>query len=337
MQMTQTRPATEILHDLEFAGRAATLELIRECMNRRLDLTPGLLDMLAAPPDPDWDEEDPRWYASIHAGHLLIYFREPQAVPIFMRLLREPDNDSHVEWFELALASYGLGILPALQELLNDDAAPEYPRAIACETFKQLALEFPTERARVMDILRAALPPLDAYNKLALPKPRPSKPSWLWSTIATQLAELSDFSSRPQIEALYREGWMDEMIMGDEKKYLHLLLHPPLLRSEPFNLLETYEGMQPKTMPNSFDDPEFRNQLSRQLAELNAPPPELTVVDSAGVSSSASESVSPPRTEAALRQIADGTETYRRAQPKIGRNDPCYCGSGKKFKHCHGK
>jgi preprotein translocase subunit SecA len=21
---------------------------------------------------------------------------------------------------------------------------------------------------------------------------------------------------------------------------------------------------------------------------------------------------------------------------KIGRNDPCYCGSGKKFKHCHG-
>jgi preprotein translocase subunit SecA len=23
--------------------------------------------------------------------------------------------------------------------------------------------------------------------------------------------------------------------------------------------------------------------------------------------------------------------------PKIGRNDPCYCGSGKKYKHCHGK
>jgi preprotein translocase subunit SecA len=23
--------------------------------------------------------------------------------------------------------------------------------------------------------------------------------------------------------------------------------------------------------------------------------------------------------------------------PKIGRNDPCPCGSGKKYKHCHGK
>jgi len=29
-------------------------------------------------------------------------------------------------------------------------------------------------------------------------------------------------------------------------------------------------------------------------------------------------------------------ETVRRTQPKIGRNDPCHCGSGKKFKRCHG-
>jgi uncharacterized protein len=26
----------------------------------------------------------------------------------------------------------------------------------------------------------------------------------------------------------------------------------------------------------------------------------------------------------------------RHAEPKVGRNDPCPCGSGKKFKHCHG-
>ena len=29
-------------------------------------------------------------------------------------------------------------------------------------------------------------------------------------------------------------------------------------------------------------------------------------------------------------------KTVRREHPKIGRNDPCWCGSGKKFKHCHG-
>src|SRR5690606_7741851 len=25
------------------------------------------------------------------------------------------------------------------------------------------------------------------------------------------------------------------------------------------------------------------------------------------------------------------------AVPKVGRNDPCPCGSGKKYKHCHGR
>ena len=30
-------------------------------------------------------------------------------------------------------------------------------------------------------------------------------------------------------------------------------------------------------------------------------------------------------------------EQIRRSEPKVGRNDPCPCGSGKKFKQCHGK
>lgn len=30
-------------------------------------------------------------------------------------------------------------------------------------------------------------------------------------------------------------------------------------------------------------------------------------------------------------------ETYRREQPKVGRNDPCPCGSGKKYKNCCGR
>jgi preprotein translocase subunit SecA len=29
--------------------------------------------------------------------------------------------------------------------------------------------------------------------------------------------------------------------------------------------------------------------------------------------------------------------TVVRSHPKVGRNDPCPCGSGKKYKHCHGR
>ena len=36
-------------------------------------------------------------------------------------------------------------------------------------------------------------------------------------------------------------------------------------------------------------------------------------------------------------QGAGTTGTFANAMPKVGRNDPCPCGSGKKYKQCHGK
>ena len=54
--------------------------------------------------------------------------------------------------------------------------------------------------------------------------------------------------------------------------------------------------------------------------------------------------VEEPRQEAPVQYshgkeaiVDEDHETYRRAQPKVGRNDPCPCGSGKKYKQCHGK
>jgi preprotein translocase subunit SecA len=43
--------------------------------------------------------------------------------------------------------------------------------------------------------------------------------------------------------------------------------------------------------------------------------------------------------EAAMRQQGEGgrPQPIRRATPKVGRNEPCPCGSGKKYKHCCGK
>lgn len=36
-------------------------------------------------------------------------------------------------------------------------------------------------------------------------------------------------------------------------------------------------------------------------------------------------------------QELEVVETYTRQGPKVGRNDPCPCGSNRKFKHCHGQ
>ncbi len=41
--------------------------------------------------------------------------------------------------------------------------------------------------------------------------------------------------------------------------------------------------------------------------------------------------------EGVQEKICDECVTYKREKPKIGRNDPCPCGSNKKFKKCCGK
>jgi SEC-C motif-containing protein len=47
------------------------------------------------------------------------------------------------------------------------------------------------------------------------------------------------------------------------------------------------------------------------------------------------------RKEGATWYFVDGKspkpETFEKTGPDVGRNDPCHCGSGKKFKKCHGK
>jgi preprotein translocase subunit SecA len=49
------------------------------------------------------------------------------------------------------------------------------------------------------------------------------------------------------------------------------------------------------------------------------------------------EGVSPSPSGEPFAQTAPRGETYHRDDPKVGRNDPCPCGSGKKHKKCCGK
>jgi preprotein translocase subunit SecA len=46
---------------------------------------------------------------------------------------------------------------------------------------------------------------------------------------------------------------------------------------------------------------------------------------------------SDPRMRPAPEPTAEPVAPYVREAPKVGRNDPCPCGSGKKFKQCHGR
>ncbi len=56
----------------------------------------------------------------------------------------------------------------------------------------------------------------------------------------------------------------------------------------------------------------------------------------APVAAAAAAQAAGPRRLEAAPPAAARPATVVREMPKVGRNDPCPCGSGKKFKHCHG-
>ena len=57
----------------------------------------------------------------------------------------------------------------------------------------------------------------------------------------------------------------------------------------------------------------------------------------AGQFGAAADASSGAASSATARASKPEGATVIRSMPKVGRNDPCPCGSGKKYKHCHGQ
>ena len=70
---------------------------------------------------------------------------------------------------------------------------------------------------------------------------------------------------------------------------------------------------------DEFDDSEMREAAARQQA------------------AGGNVDMSSAPAQAAVPKRERKQETVRRETPKVGRNDPCPCGSGKKYKHCCGR
>jgi preprotein translocase subunit SecA len=85
-----------------------------------------------------------------------------------------------------------------------------------------------------------------------------------------------------------------------------------------------------------------RRPPPRRAAPLILNDPSATESVLVGARASAAPQASPFAPSRSQQQPArvggdDATpKTVRRDEPKVGRNDPCPCGSGKKYKKCHG-
>ncbi|CAG4884125.1 preprotein translocase subunit, ATPase [Georgfuchsia toluolica] len=95
-------------------------------------------------------------------------------------------------------------------------------------------------------------------------------------------------------------------------------------KREAFELFETLLSAVRADVIKLLMTVEIRSQ--EQIEEAEQPPPQVENVQyhHAGY-------------DEALGTVEERPQQPVHAAPKIGRNDPCPCGSGKKYKHCHGK
>jgi uncharacterized protein YecA (UPF0149 family) len=312
--------ADELLAALGQADRTPDLDLIRACLERREELTPALLQELENGPDPDWDDDDPRWFLEIHAGHLLCAYREPAALAVFGRVFRDPERDNILEWFTFDLpAAYGPLAVPMLLALLNDDHAYPYARSTVMAMLVVVAQDHPEERERIVAAFRSLLPALAEDG--TLPSGTQEWEQWTW--IALSLADLKDEESQPQVLALYRAGLIDETVMGNEQQYLDYFYQERDQSPRHYDVLQVYQGLHEQAAREAEWEAKAAEQSERTRRQ----------VENARLAAEQAERERLERERAA--QASRSTSDTASVRPKIGRNDPCWCGSGKKYKHCH--
>jgi preprotein translocase subunit SecA len=106
-------------------------------------------------------------------------------------------------------------------------------------------------------------------------------------------------------------------------------------KREAFELFEALLGTVRNEVTRILTTVEIRSEA--QIEEVEQRHPQVENVqyhhadydEALGTTSAGEEAIAAAATKKQMPQ--------ERAMPKVGRNDPCPCGSGKKYKHCHGK
>ncbi len=125
-------------------------------------------------------------------------------------------------------------------------------------------------------------------------------------------------------QGIYLRGYAQKQPKQEYKKEAFELFSQMLedVKSEVINLLS-------RVRVRSEEEVAAMEAMERQQAEARLQMSQFQHQDNGGYG--ADEEAA--QVEAAQSGVAQVT----REEPKVGRNDPCPCGSGKKFKHCHGQ
>lgn len=295
----------EILHELErFPREGLPREALAAAVARQEEITPELLRVVTEAveqPEAVWAKED--YWQHMFAIFLLAEFREVAAYPLFVRLVRLPQahlvsllGDSVTEDLPRLLVAVHGGDIRPIQGLVEDPNVYDYARWSCLRALCVMVVTGERTRTEVVAYLQELL-----GGKLE------REPSAAWDGVMDCALNLHPGELMPGLKRAYEEGLSDPGCVSweeveDEAEHSPALTLAELPRRERAFTTATAEMSKWHCFQ---PDSEWRPK-----PKLDLPEPDLPDYD------------------------YDLPPTPYVAPAKIGRNDPCPCGSGKKFKKC---
>jgi len=295
----------EILKELEpYTGRFP-MKAMRAAIEQRKAITPELLrvvEVIAANPTEVAKRKD--YMLPVFALYLLAQFREKRAYPYIVKMFSAPGETSYdlvgdtvTEGLKHIFASVYDGNPAPLHGLIENDEADEYVRDAAINAIVVLERSAQMPRAEVIEYFRSLF-----RGRLQ------RTPSFAWSGLACAVADLPAPELLAEVRQAYAEDLIDESI-ADLEGIERDMAAPTPGRGEGHGLItDAISEMEPWACFHPADS-----------GPTEPVEPEIPLLPPAPA----------PATYVAPKPFV--------REPKIGRNDPCPCGSGKKYKKCCGK
>ncbi len=295
----------EILKELEpYTGRFPR-EAMEAAIEQREAITPELLSVVEAAAADPLSFAKPSRMLHLFALFLLAQFREKRAYPPIVRMFSAPGDTSYdlagetaADGLDRILGSVYDGNPALLQGLVENDDADEFVRASAIHAFLVLLNSSQIARDEVVDYFRSLF-----HGKLK------RTGSYAWNGLVCAVANLPAPELLGEVQRAFDDNLVDDSadrladIEGDlaaadpQRRQRYKLI------TNAIDDMEWWVAFHPEPIP----DPE------------EAPDPQVPF--------------EPPTPPAPVSY--EPPQPFIR-EPKIGRNDPCPCGSGKKYKKCCG-
>ena len=299
----------EILRQLERATGKFPRAAVESAIAHREEVVPELLRILDDTVEHAAERGDDGGYmAHFYAMFLLAQFREARAYPLVVRFASLPGGDLEAlcggfitEDLGRVLASVCGGELDGIQSLIENDETDEWVRGAALGSLVTLVAAGQKSREEIVAYFAELF-----RGKLA------RRWSHAWDSLVDASTDIYPAELIDDIKQAYEDDLVDPTYIGFDD------VERELASGKDQVLTRLAEDPHRRLVEDTAREMErwacFREE--EPFPTSDSPPPLWT--DSLGLGSTA-----------AVAQI-------RRPGPKTGRNEPCPCGSGKKYKKCCG-